>query len=109
MTKAEEIKLLQETIARFGPESYIGPWLNAYRFRIETDIRSDFRPEIPMPADARHEAAAILADAEEQRKRIIEAAERKAKTIETAATDYTVTIRRRAIAALERSAAELSK
>jgi hypothetical protein len=45
MTKAQEIKLLEKTIEKFGKDSYLGPWLIKYKERIEWAIRNDFPVE----------------------------------------------------------------
>ena len=63
MTKDAEIKMLDAAIAQFGPQSYLGPWLAEHRESIVTDIRNDFQPTAPMPAEARRLAAQILLDA----------------------------------------------
>lgn len=63
MTKAQEIALLDKTIAAFGPHSYLGPWLAENRASIIADINNDFQPMCLMPGAARAEAAKLLADA----------------------------------------------
>ena len=63
MTKDTEIQELEHTIARFGRDSYIGPWLSDHKHAIVSDIRTDWTPRAPMPAAAHKEARAIIADA----------------------------------------------
>ena len=61
MTKNEELTLLDQTIAKLGPDSYLGPWLQAVRADVEATIRSDFYPAA-VPSDA----AKALAEAREE-------------------------------------------
>ena len=44
MTKNEELSILRDTIARLGPNSYVGPWLLDQLPWIESDMRSDIPP-----------------------------------------------------------------
>ena len=46
MTKTKEIELLDKTIKRFGPNSYIGPWLSILRDGIVKAIEQDLPVEI---------------------------------------------------------------
>ena len=61
MTKNDELTLLDQTIAKLGPDSYLGPWLQAVRADVEAAIRSDYFPAI-VPSDA----AKALAEAREE-------------------------------------------
>ena len=45
MTKQAEIKLLDETIKKFGDNSYIGPWLR----QVRTDIIQAIELDLPIP------------------------------------------------------------
>ena len=85
MTKHDEIQQLDATIATFGPDSYIGPWLSEHRDRIVADIGNDHTPEALMPAEARREAARIVAEARTEAETITrQAGELAAKTREEA-------------------------
>lgn len=42
MTKAQEIKLLDQMIKKFGKDSYIGPWLEKSKPTIVWAIENDF-------------------------------------------------------------------
>lgn len=44
MTKDQELEILRDTIARLGPNSYVGPWLLDQLPWIESDMRSDIPP-----------------------------------------------------------------
>jgi|SRR5215831_7212963 len=70
MTKRQELELLADTIARFGPDSYIGPWLAEYRIELEAGIVADLEPRAPLPEAARREAAAILEAARTEQNRL---------------------------------------
>jgi F0F1-type ATP synthase membrane subunit b/b' len=41
MTKAQELAILDATIAKLGPDSYLGPWLSEQRACIEADLAAD--------------------------------------------------------------------
>lgn len=70
MTKTNEIALLDKTIATFGTDSYLGPWLKEHRDTLVAQISNDWPAEAPMPSVARREAEQILADARETAQRI---------------------------------------
>ena len=61
MTKANELELLDKTIAAFGQDSYIGPWLAEIKDSLVADIRNDFAVSAPMPSEARKTASDVLA------------------------------------------------
>lgn len=65
MTKAQEIALLDSTIAKFGPDSYLGPWLAESRAAIVASIESDHTPgvRVLLPGAAYEQARQILAEA----------------------------------------------
>ena len=66
MTKQDELDILRDTIARLGPNSYLGPWLQDQLPWIESDMRSD----IP-PMSSYSQCRAVRAEElEENRKRI---------------------------------------
>ncbi len=77
MTKAEEIKLLEETIKKFGQDSYLGPFLREIRNELESNIRSDIFPSITM-AEAAKGVAQILDSAETKAKGIVAKAQQEA-------------------------------
>lgn len=43
-TKAQEIEILQRTIAALGPDTYLGPWLDSIIEELRADLRNDFYP-----------------------------------------------------------------
>jgi hypothetical protein len=45
MTKSQEIKLLDQTIKKFGKDSYIGPWLVKIKDSLIWAIENDLDPE----------------------------------------------------------------
>jgi len=66
-TKAEEIKILENAIAKLGEDSYLGPWLQGIRAEVQQCIIGDHFPEITLKeADARSayivECATLRAD-----------------------------------------------
>lgn len=65
MTKAQEIALLDEFIAKLGKESYLGPWLAASRGEIVRDITSDIIPSPMLPGEAATRAKQIVKDAQD--------------------------------------------
>ena len=92
MTKARELQLLDVTIAQFGHDSYLGPWLADSRAQIAADIQSDVCISAAMPGQARREGAAILeaakrdaaqilADATEQARLLVEKARKDAADV----------------------------
>jgi len=65
MTKAQEIEILRDTVARLGANSYCGPWLADQLPSIESAITSDFAPEAYAMSirEARIHCGQLLADA----------------------------------------------
>lgn len=53
MTKAQEIKLLDQMIKKFGIDSYIGEWLKDCKPTIIWAIENDYPIAIPMVTDRR--------------------------------------------------------
>jgi hypothetical protein len=76
MTKDHELRELDATIKRFGPDSYIGAWLAEYRMAIIDAIASDFPvgTRVPMPGEAAREARELLERARATAARELEAA-----------------------------------
>lgn len=46
MTKRQELDILDETIAKLGPDSYLGPWLASVASEVERSVRSDYFPTV---------------------------------------------------------------
>jgi len=44
MTKQTELEILDETISKLGPSSYLGPWLSEVRAEVKLQIGSDIQP-----------------------------------------------------------------
>jgi len=65
MTKAQEIEILRDTVARLGATSYCGPWLADQLPSIESAITSDFAPECYAMSirEARIHCGQLLAEA----------------------------------------------
>ena len=61
-TKAQELAILDATIAQLGPFSYLGPWLTQVRAELEGHLRADHFPQITL-AYAAQQTASIHADA----------------------------------------------
>src|SRR5881398_2317495 len=78
MTKAEELKKLDEFIAVLGKATYLGPWLADNRAAIERDMRSDIPPMVVLPGDAYRAAEQILLNANVEAGQIRAAAEQRA-------------------------------
>lgn len=80
MTKQQEIKILEETIARLGESSYLGPWLNEIKAELESCIKSDFFPELTL-SDAQDTAESIREGALLTANQIIATANEKVERI----------------------------
>jgi len=107
MTKPTELELLDRTIAAFGPNSYLGPWLAEVRDELRQTILADLTPRPRLPREAYAEAVRTMTEAnaaaDEIRARAIEAA---ATIRQTADRDLTE-LRRRTRAVLEQAASRL--
>jgi len=79
-TKRQELEILDKAIAALGPDSYIGPWLAEVRAEVESNIRSDFFPQITL-ADSQEAVAGIINAAKNEAVRIIAQATLKADVI----------------------------
>ena len=63
MTKAQEMALFDEFAAKFGRDSYLGPWLQSIRADVDRSIRCDIypMPDLPDEAYRKGEAARVRA------------------------------------------------
>ena len=94
MTKQQEIEVLNKAIAALGPDSYLGPWLAEVRAEVESNIRSDFFPQITIAAGqqcakgfvdaAKSDAERIINDAQAKADAIIKDANRHRANITSA-------------------------
>ena len=107
MTKQREIALLDEMIGRFGPDSYIGPWLKENRAQIAADILNDFGVCALMPGEARAQARDIIEAAQVEAGCIKATAEKFAADTREAAYVEASSIRNRARTAVERLLVQL--
>ena len=87
MTKDAEIALLDKTIAAFGPESYLGPWLAEYRGQLIQDIRADHPPSAPLPSAAYQEGRWLVETAKADAETIRAQARQSAIDTETRAAE----------------------
>jgi hypothetical protein len=88
MTKAHEVALLDQMIAAFGPNSYLGPWLAENRASIVADIASDNPVDVILPSEAKRMAHDIIAEADARAKAIIDAAASAAGTVRHTIDEY---------------------
>ena len=107
MTKAAEIKLLDDTIKRFGPHSYLGPWLAEIRDELVADINNDLTPTAMLPRAARQYAAGFMETTKAEAQKLRDAADAYAKGEREKAYKDAADIRRAARLELERLAAKL--
>lgn len=103
LTKAAELAVLDQAIARLGEHSYLGPWLAAVRGEVERDIRSDWALSV-LPSDVCQRAAETIANAQAEANRLIGEARDTAARI-TAAADG---VARERIATADRVAADVT-
>ncbi len=75
MTKNQELAILNEAIAKLGPDSYLGPWLTEVRAEVEAAIRSDVFPTVSL-RESCATARATIEQAQEDAKRLRAAAEK---------------------------------
>lgn len=87
MTKNREINLLDETIARFGRDSYLGPWLAEIRDTLVRQIESDFTPDAPTPAELQKAAQDALRAAQVDAEHVKRAANEQAEALVFRAKD----------------------
>lgn len=92
MTKSQEIETLRETAEKLGSNSYCGDWLIDQLPFIESDMRSDFLPQMGW-AETRKLEQNTLALAKEQADRILKDAEETAERIKKDAQERADLIR----------------
>jgi hypothetical protein len=74
ITKKEELEIINQAIAKLGPNSYLGPWLSSIRFELEAAMKSDLVPEISLK-DTREQCERLVADANRQANSMLARAE----------------------------------
>ncbi len=84
ITKKEELEIITETIAKLGPNSYLGPWLLSVRHELESMMRADSFPCISL-AEAGEDALQIVKEGEQKAEQIIIGAKQKAEKREAMA------------------------
>jgi cell division septum initiation protein DivIVA len=103
-SKADELAILRDCIAKLGPDSYCGPWLREQLPCLEQDMRSDIFPQHTYSA-AKAEAERIVAEAKAKAAELISAAQDKANDIDrksNQAMNEAASGLRQALRALER-------
>lgn len=83
-TKEEEKQIIQDTIAKLGQDSYLGPWLQTVLYELEAMMRADCFPRVSL-ADSQAEADKIVAKAEKAADAIIVRAKQEAEKREAVA------------------------
>ena len=103
MNKAQEIQILQEAIAKLGPDSYLGPWLAQVIGSVEHDIRSDYYPTITLKDSAERSRCMITAATSKAQEILSAAQTRSADLDRKAAQHYNgiVSVIRKSLYALE--------
>ena len=86
ITKKEELSIINETIAKLGENSYLGPWLLSVRHELEAMMRADSFPCISL-TEAAEDVAKILAKAEQKADEIKVAAKQRAEDRERLVDD----------------------
>ena len=84
ITKKEELAIINETIAKLGENSYLGPWFLSVRHELEAMMRADSFPRISL-AEAKDHALQIVKEGEKKAEQIIAKAEKEAEKRETRA------------------------
>lgn len=107
MTKTRELELLDQTINKFGPDSYLGPWLSESRASIAGDINLDLPVDAMLPGPAYREGLRIRAEALAEADRIRREATEQANAMLVRARDEVERIRAEARRVLQRAAATL--
>ena len=81
MTKAQEMALFDEFAAKFGRDSYLGPWLQSIRADVDRSIRCDLYPMPDLPDEAYRKGEAARVRAMEAADAILADANQKAAAI----------------------------
>jgi len=85
-TKAQEIKILEETIKKLTPDSYLGPWLAEVKSELQAMMAADSFPCVSLTESA-EQAERITAQAERKADEIIANAKRDANDRERLVDD----------------------
>lgn len=100
-SKAEEIAILRDAIAKLGPLSYCGPWLACQLAEIERDLGNDFFPQVDRAAAIR-DCEQLIAVAKDNAREIEATAHRIAKAKTDAAHAEAVAIRGRLLSEIRK-------
>jgi len=100
LTKAQELAILDRTIAELGDRTYLGPWLASVRAEVESSLRADYLPEL-LPSAALATARGILATAEQQAAAIIDKAATDAERLRAVGASDASRQRQYAVSALQ--------
>lgn len=90
-SKAQELAILDRTIAELGPDSYLGPWLTSIRNHCEQHLGNDWLPYTPAQLQA--QAVRVMSAANAEAKTAIETAGKERDAIINAAHDQTNRVR----------------
>jgi hypothetical protein len=81
-TKAQEIEILEETIQKLTPNSYLGPWLVEVKAELQAMMAADSFPCVSLTESA-EQAERITAQAERKAEQIVTNAKHEAESRET--------------------------
>lgn len=111
MTKAQEIEIIREAIARLGSGSYCGPWLAGQLGAIESALSSDYPPGAYAlnPAEATLRAAEIIQSAKEDAANIRQNAEKDAAAVRDKAINFCADTRNAVRRDLESALARITR
>jgi hypothetical protein len=101
MTKSTELEILRDAVAKLGPDSYCGPWLQSVLLEVEHDLRCDIIPTVTL-AGTILEAAETLVQAKERAEETIRNAETRANRIAGEAQIEADRVRENALAVRKR-------
>ena len=80
-TKAQEIEILEETIQKLTPNSYLGPWLAEVKAELQAMMAADSFPCVSLTESA-EQADRITAQAERKAEQIVTNAKHEAEARE---------------------------
>jgi hypothetical protein len=86
ITKDQEIKILEETIQKLTPNSYLGPWLTEVKAELQAMMRADSFPCVSLTESA-EQAGRILARAEREADQMVTNAKQRAEDRERLVED----------------------